>query len=57
MATWTADPIIEVIFIILYAIFLVLNVFNVIKHGAKKQQGYIPLVAVSLRMDCMMVQS
>lgn len=47
MATWTANAIIDLIFIILYAILLVLNVFNVFRHGFSKEAGYISLVIVS----------
>jgi len=57
MATWTADAIIQVVFIILYAIVLVLNVFNVIEHGAKKEAGYISLAGVSLCMDDVTISS
>jgi len=57
MATWTADAVIQVVFIILYAILLVPNIFNVIKHGAKKEAGYISLVVVSLCTDDMTIVS
>ena len=57
MATWTADAIIEVVFIILYAIILVPNIFNVIKHGIKKEDGYSSLVVVSLRTSPLMRSS
>jgi hypothetical protein len=57
MATWTANAIIQLVFIILYAVLLIPNVFNVIKHGAKRDAGYISLIIVSLRTDEVTVSS
>ena len=48
MATWNSDAIIDLIFTLLYAILLVLNIFNVFRHGFTKEAGYIFLVIVSL---------
>jgi len=48
MVHWVATAIIDLVFIVLYAILLVLNVFNVFSHGFKKEAGYIFLVIVSL---------
>jgi len=48
MAYWYADDIIDVIFIILYSIVLVANIFNCFKHGITREGGYVLLVLVSL---------
>jgi hypothetical protein len=47
MTTWGPDAIIDLVFIILYSVLLVLNVLNVIKHGVRREGGYILLLVVS----------
>ena len=47
MATWGPDAIIDLVFIVLYGVLLILNIFNVIKHGVRREGGYILLLAVS----------
>ena len=51
MTHWSADAIIQVVFIILYAILLVPNAFNVVKHGFTREAAYILLIVVSIRKD------
>jgi len=51
MTHWTADAIIQVVFIIFYAILLVPNAFNVVKHGFTREAAYILLIVVSIRKD------
>jgi hypothetical protein len=51
---WTADPIIQLVFTILYAILLVFNVLNILRHGAKKEAGYLSVGLVSLCISIMM---
>jgi hypothetical protein len=48
MASWTAEAIIDTVFIPLYAILLVTNIFNVIKHGLTREAGYFFLLLVSV---------
>jgi succinate-acetate transporter protein len=50
MTTWTTDAIIDIVFIFLYAILLLLNIFNCIKHGIRREGGYILLLLVSARI-------
>ena len=57
MTHWTADAIIQVVFIIFYAILLVPNAFNVIKHGFTREAAYILLIVVSLRKDHFMTKN
>ena len=49
MTTWNADAIIDIVFIVLYGILFVPNVFNCIKHGIRREGGYILLLLVCTR--------
>jgi hypothetical protein len=51
MAVWPAVAIIDLVFIPIYGILLILNVFNVFKHGFSKSGGYLSLLIVCARMD------
>ena len=44
------DAITDLVFIFLYGILLILNIFNVIKHGVRREGGYILLLMVSACM-------
>ena len=46
MVTWTSTSIIDLIFIILYAVLILPNIFLVVKHGMRKDSGYIFLLLV-----------
>lgn len=48
--TWSAETIIYTVFIPLYAVLLVANVYNCYKHGATRVFGYVFLVFVSVCM-------
>lgn len=49
MASWSAESIIDTVFIPLYAVLLFANIFNVIKHGITyREAGYVYLLLVSV---------
>lgn len=48
MTTWIAESIIDLVFICLYFLLFLLNIFNVIKHGFARDAGYILLLVVSV---------
>ena len=50
MAYWGAAAKIDLIFLVLYFLLGIANIFNVKRHGLKKSVGYVSLVAVCFRM-------
>jgi hypothetical protein len=50
MASWSAESIIDTVFIPLYAVLLFVNIFNAIKHGmvTYREAGYVFLLLVSI---------
>lgn len=46
--TWSADSVIDTIFVPLYAVLLIANIFNCAKHGRAREAGYILLVVACI---------
>lgn len=49
---WSTETVIDAIFIPLYAVVLIANLFNCAKHGMKKEGGYLLLVVACGRTAC-----